>query len=61
MKTQFVRLIDVFILAPFLLYRGIVNKKTSLKLFFIISGVSTCVYNALNYMDKEKLTKEKKS
>lgn len=50
-KTQLIRIVDVLILAPFLVYSG--TRKSNLPKFFkmglVVSGVLTGVYNARNY------------
>jgi hypothetical protein len=50
-KTQFVRLIDVFIYGPFFIYLGFYRAKNiyeKLGLFFV--GATTISYNLKNYL-----------
>jgi len=60
-KSQIVRLYDVFLLAPFLLYVG--YKAKGLKdwqrfgIYFI--GLTTIVYNGRNYLKNQKAENEK--
>lgn len=54
MKTQFVRIADVLIFGPFMLYaasRTKLNKNE--KLILITIGVGTIIYNAINYKKYE--------
>ncbi len=56
LKTQLVRIIDVIVLGPFLVYTG--SKKSTLPNFFraglILSGVLTIGYNAKNYLAERR-------
>ena len=55
-KSQMVRLYDVFLLAPFLLYMGYKAKginKWERGLIYLI-GISTIVYNRRNYLKNKK-------
>lgn len=51
-KTQLVRIFDVFILAPAMIYVGATNKKLPMWLrgFILVSGIGTGVYNGINYL-----------
>jgi uncharacterized membrane protein AbrB (regulator of aidB expression) len=56
-KSQTVRLMDVFFLAPFLAYVGFKAKglsKAELLILYAIAG-GTLYYNARNYLDTKKL------
>ncbi len=52
-KSQQVRLIDVFVIAPFLVYTGIKYKKNLPKIVsagLVITGLATAIYNGNNYL-----------
>ena len=55
-KSQNIRLIDVFIIAPFLIYVG--NKAKGISSFernmLYIIGVATLIYNSKNYIKNKK-------
>jgi len=49
-KSQNIRLVDVLLLGPFMIYAGTKNKLTDLeKTVLIGSGVLTILYNFKNY------------
>ncbi len=48
-KTQQVRLIDVFILGPFMIYNGTKQTNENRKLLMIGAGLLTIAYNWENY------------
>ena len=50
-KSQGIRLIDVFLLGPFMIWIGVVRGSVPewASVLMIISGVFTVVYNARNY------------
>lgn len=52
---QFVRLIDVFVLAPVMIYAS-TNKSLpeSVRTILFISGVATAVFNGINFWRIEK-------
>jgi len=52
MDVQKVRLLDVFVVAPFLFYVG-TRKELSqtLRLGVIVLGAATLIYNGINYLD----------
>ncbi len=55
-KSQAVRLIDIFFIAPFLAYIGYKAKglsKPEVMILYAIAG-STLYYNARNYLDTKK-------
>lgn len=56
MKTQQIRLIDVFILGPLMVRSGWLNRKESsfIGLAMMIAGAGTIVYNWQNYREVEK-------
>ena len=56
-KSQTIRLIDVFIIGPVLIYAGIKHRKDMSKLLsgtLILFGAATVYYNAKNYLVNEK-------
>jgi hypothetical protein len=57
MKAQPVRLFDVFILAPFMIYAGLNANTPFLRNGLIIGGVGTAVYNWRNYQLMQQLLK----
>ena len=57
-KTQNIRLVDVFLIAPYLgyvAYKGSVNKND--KLILTVLAVATLVYNGKNYLENRKYGK----
>ena len=51
---QHIRLVDVFLIAPFLIYTSTLKNNSQLVRFsLLVLGVSTFVYNGINYL-KEK-------
>ena len=57
-KSQAIRLIDIFLLAPAMIYVGASGEMPKwLRKWAVIGGVLTIVYNAQNYL---RLTKELK-
>ena len=50
MKSQTVRLIDIFALAPFMIWVGATKLKGAPKTIMIVSGAMTLLYNADNYL-----------
>lgn len=56
-KPQSVRLLDVFVLAPFMVYSGM--RKSNLPMFFraglVMTGVLTGLYNARNYLEIQRV------
>lgn len=54
MKTQQIRLIDVFFIGPLLIYVGYkYNLPGYIKGLLIIIGVLTILYNGANYIENE--------
>jgi hypothetical protein len=56
-KSQQIRLIDVFVIAPFLVYTGVKYKKSLPSIVsnsLIVLGVLTAVYNGNNYLKNRK-------
>jgi len=55
MKPQSVRLIDVFLLGPFMIWAGYeLRKRKSPSAGYVLamSGLGTVLYNAQNYLDE---------
>jgi hypothetical protein len=52
MKTQSVRLIDIFYLGPSMAYAGMLPSRLPgwLRLTLVIGGVLTVIYNGRNYL-----------
>lgn len=54
-KSQIIRLADVFLIAPYLLYLSTKDKITNLDRNLLIAlGVSTLLYNGMNYLNNKK-------
>jgi hypothetical protein len=52
-KSQWVRLIDVFVLGPFMIYYAIMTVREvgwKLAAVLFVSGIATIVYNGINYI-----------
>ena len=58
-KSQQVRLIDVFLLGPAMVYVALQAKKAPplIRGFVAVSGVATTFYNGINYIELERLKK----
>jgi len=58
-KTQFIRLIDVFVLAPFMIWFAIKSKGVSdiAKIMLVVAGILTITYNGKNYLINEGVIK----
>jgi hypothetical protein len=56
-KAQYVRLIDIFVLGPALLYTAAIlpRDRPLLRAFMVVAGAGTVYYNARNYMDIQQL------
>jgi len=56
LNKQQVRLLDVFLVAPFLIYtstlKGVPSKRIRLSL--LVLGLATLVYNGINYLNEKK-------
>jgi len=57
MKAQSVRLVDVFVLGPFMVWAGL--RATTLpewaRTALVVSGILTVVYNGANYLERRRL------
>tara|TARA_R110002060_G_scaffold2375_2_gene4061 strand:- start:395 stop:613 length:219 start_codon:yes stop_codon:yes gene_type:complete len=55
-KTQQVRLMDVFLLGPFMVYAAtlIPSRHKEVKFILAASGVLTSLYNGKNYLEVQK-------
>lgn len=59
-KSQFIRLVDVFVIAPICFYAGVKYREqmpTWLSVSLITIGVGTLVYNSTNYLINKKKNK----
>jgi hypothetical protein len=59
-KSQTVRLIDVLVIAPILIYVGVKYQKSMPKLLslsLITIGAATAIYNAKNYIKNKQTNK----
>ena len=59
-KSQNIRLIDVFVIAPILVYGGIQYRKVLpnwLSISLVVIGGATFYYNAKNYIETKNLNK----
>ena len=54
-KTQNVRLVDVFVLGPFMMWAGFQLKNDAAKMAMIGSGLATIIYNWNNYQTVQAL------
>lgn len=54
--TQYVRLLDVFVIGPAIVYAGSQISTNWLKIGLIIIGIGTIVYNGINYIRYEKVS-----
>lgn len=54
-KTQTIRLLDVFVFGPLMIYAGVTTPppRDWLKYSMIAMGVGTIVYNGWNYLQKK--------
>lgn len=61
-KSQFIRLLDILIYGPALIYAGAVidDSHTWLKVLLIIIGSSTIAYNLVNFIHTSNKSKSKK-
>ena len=54
-RYQFVRLIDVFVLAPTMVYASTFKSLPDyIRLIHLVSGIATLVFNGINYVDIKK-------
>lgn len=54
-RYQFVRLIDVFVLAPTMVYAATFKSLPNyIRLILFVSGICTLVFNGTNYLDIKK-------
>lgn len=54
-RYQHIRLVDVFILAPAMVYASTFKQIPDyVRIILFVSGVATLVFNGKNYMDIEK-------
>jgi hypothetical protein len=53
-KSQWVRLGDVFLFGPFLIWLGLREKILWIKVVLIILGTTTIAYNLRNFIEQNK-------
>jgi len=54
-RYQAIRLVDVFVLAPSILYASTFKQIPGyIRLILLVSGVATLVFNGANYLDIQK-------
>lgn len=59
MKTQSIRILDVFLIGPLMILAGMNKKpKPALQKSMIALGFLTIIYNAKNFLKHEKNTQE---
>lgn len=57
-KYQFVRLLDVFVLAPAMVYASTFKQIPNyVRLILFVSGIATLIFNGKNYIDINKYKK----
>lgn len=55
MNVQTVRVLDVLVIAPFLIFVATMKQlPTWIRVVLLIIGVSTLVYNGVNYLNKKE-------
>jgi hypothetical protein len=54
LDVQNVRLLDVFVLSPFLFYASIKQENKVLKYGLFLIGAGTLIYNGINYINHKK-------
>ena len=61
-KSQLVRLIDVFLLGPFMIWFGVIATGVSniFKAIMIFFGIATVIYNGWNYLVNEGVINKQK-
>ena len=59
-KSQPVRLVDVFLLGPFMIWFGLIATGVSVtfKVIMVISGIATVIYNGRNYLVNKGVIKK---
>ena len=54
-RYQYVRLVDVFVLAPAMVYASSFKSLPDyIRLILLVSGICTLVFNGINYIDIKK-------
>jgi hypothetical protein len=54
-KSQFVRMVDVFLLGPFMIYAGTKLPTRIMQSTMILAGVLTITYNLNNYLKNKTI------
>ena len=59
LKPQRIRLVDVFLLGPFMIWFGVIatGVPSIFKIIMIISGIATIIYNGYYYLRNERIIK----
>ena len=54
-KTQDIRLLDIFVLGPAIMYAGLAKKPpVILSIFMVLTGIGTIAYNSYNYFRQQR-------
>lgn len=57
-KSQTIRLIDIFVLAPAMVYVGVSGKVPRwMRVFAVLGGFATVYYNGVNYLRHERASR----
>ncbi|NIP95451.1 MAG: hypothetical protein GWO24_19215 [Akkermansiaceae bacterium] len=59
-KTQMVRLADVFIIGPLMIWGGMNVKRDGLGTLLTLAGVGTILFNGLNFIRLEEMKKRRR-
>ena len=56
MKAQAIRVLDVVVIGPLMIYAGVNAKAISpeLKAFLVVAGAGTVIYNGANFLKKRQ-------
>ena len=55
-KSQTVRLVDVFVIAPYLIFKSQKNTLSNIdKQFLLVTGIATLFYNLSNYLERREV------
>lgn len=55
MDVQTVRLLDVFVVAPFLLYAATKTDNKAVSIGLVYLGFATAIYNGYNYLEQKSV------
>jgi len=61
-KSQLVRLIDIFLLGPFMIWFGVIaiGISVTFKMIMVLFGIATVIYNGWNYLVNEGIIDKSK-